>query len=210
MSRDPKRKKPVPKPRPTERGAGGTPPLLTANIFKLICEKLAESGSKYKACDALGFEYSTVHQAIRDQAGRGDDSWQEAWDYAYDQFKDSLEQAAIARARDGTPTEFRIGRNGEAIPTKIEFSDRLAEVLLKGHFPERYRDRVYHSGTVGLEPVDAFANLSAKAKRKIRAIIMEDLEEQREAARAQEPIPVAVEPGAMLEDMRGADDAGVG
>lgn len=179
-------KKPQPRPEElTPRKEGGRPPALTAVKFELICEELARTGSKYRACEALAFNYTTVMEAIAAAEGRGDDSWREAWNEAYDKFRDSLEQAAIARARDGTPTEWRLGRNPDGssvlIPTKVEYSDRLAEVLLKGHFPERFRDRVHHSGLVGLQPVDAFANLSLGAKREIRAIIMRDLEEQRAA-----------------------------
>lgn len=169
----------------------------------LICEELARTGSKYKSCENLGVTYNTVAQTIRAKELEGDDSWREAWDDAYEQFKDSLEQAAIQRARDGTATEFRVNAaTGERVPVKIEYSDRLMEVLLKGAFPERFRERISVSGTIGLEPVDAFANLTSKAKREIRAIIMKDLEEQRAAAA--QPVLEAeyVEVGTALEDMR--------
>jgi hypothetical protein len=212
-----------PTPRPNEDGnspTGGRPVELDHNKFILICEELARLGSKYKACEALNVSYSAVQQAIRDNEVKGDGTWREAWDDAYEQFKDSLEQAAIQRARDGTVTEFRVNAaTGERIPVKVEYSDRLMEVLLKGAFPERFRERISVSGTVGLEPVDAFANLTAKAKREIRAIIMRDLEEQRVEAAARaaaiEGEFTEVEGGeggasAALEDMRrlgeGEDD----
>ena len=187
MAKQPERKQPkkTPSPRPSQAGNGGRPTDLVHIKFSLICEELARTGSKYKSCEALGFNYSTVAQAIRQMELKGDDSWRELWDDSYEQFKDSLEQAAIQRARDGTVTEFRVNAaTGERIPVKIEYSDRLMEVLLKGAFPERFRERISVSGTVGLEPVDAFANLTSKAKREIRAIIMRDLEEQRVEAAA--------------------------
>lgn len=193
-----------PTPRDSEQtGVGGRPADLDSNRFTLICEELARTGSKYKSCEALNVDYSTVAYAIRQKELAGDDSWRELWDDSYEQFKDSLEQAAVQRARDGTVTEYRVNAaTGERIPVKIEYSDRLMEVLLKGAFPERFRERISVSGTIGLEPVDAFANLTSKAKREIRAIIMRDLEEQRAAAA--QPVLEAeyVEVGSALEDMR--------
>lgn len=186
MAKKPERQQPkkMPSPRPSEKGKGG--PLQLDHIrFSLICEELARTGSKYKSCEALGFSYSGVRQAIREMELKGDDSWRELWDESYDQYRDSLEVEATRRARDGVVTEWKVNpATGERIPVKVEYSDRILEVLLKGAFPERFRDRISVSGTVGLEPVDAFANLSPKAKREIRAIIMRDLEEQRLEAAA--------------------------
>lgn len=171
-------------PRPNEdpanwKATGGARPDLTWDKFILVCEVLAETGSKYKACEALSFNYSTIQNAIKEAADRGDDEWQELWDGSYDQFRDRLEQAAITRHVDGV-TSKRFDKDGNLISEEQVFSDRMGELLLKGHFPERYRDKIFVSGSVGLEPVDAFANLTAKAKRAIRAIIMADLEEQRQ------------------------------
>jgi hypothetical protein len=163
---------------------GGRPIDLDSNAFALICEELARTGSKYKSCEALNFDYSTVSYAIKRQELAGDDSWRDLWDSSYDQFKDSLEQEAYRRAKDGTVTKWQVTKKGERVPVEMEYSDRLMEVLIKGHFPDRYRDKLFVSGTIGLEPVDAFANLSPKAKRQIREIIMADLEEQRTLAAA--------------------------
>ena len=108
----------------------------------------------------------------------------------------------------GGITEFKYNAaTGERVPTKVEYSDRLMEVLLKGHFPERFRERISVSGQIGLQPIDAFSNLTAGAKREIRAIIMRDLEEQRElsAARLNAIDVAAIESGdaAALSDLRG-------
>jgi hypothetical protein len=203
----------TPNPRPHEDKPperGGRPVELDSIQFQLICEELARIGSKYKACEALGFEYITVKTAIKAQEDLGDDSWRAAWDDAYERFKDTLEQAAFGRARDGVITRWRFSKQKDGTylrePEEMEYSDRLMEVLLKGHFPDRYRDKLYVAGTVGLEPVDAFANLSTKAKRQIREIIMADLEEQRQAstrmAAAQTIEAQATDVTAQLEDMR--------
>lgn len=208
-------------PRPNEdpenrKLTGGIKPDLTWDKFILICEVLAETGSKYKAAEALSFNYSTVQGAIREATERGDDEWQELWDSSYDQFRDKLEQAAITRHVDGV-VQKRYDKEGNLISEETVYSDRMGELLLKGHFPERFRDKIFVSGNVGLEPVDAFANLTPKAKREIRAIIMRDLEEQREAARLREDpdvidvvaVPVDEALAAHIEDMRSApeDDA---
>jgi hypothetical protein len=212
--------KPV-NPRPNEGklpAKGGPPTMLDSSRFTLICEELVRTGSKYKACEALGFDYSTVANAIREGELRGDDSWREAWDDAYQQFRDGLEQEAFRRARDGSVVKWRFVKKGDGsldrVPEEMEYSDRLMEVLLKGHFPDRYRDKVFVSGTVGLEPVDAFGSLSPKAKRAIREIIMADLEEQRSlaAARAEaqagtgQVIDGELVAATALEDMREAED----
>jgi hypothetical protein len=176
-----------PKPRQNEDQLperGGRPIDLDSNAFALICEELARTGSKYKSCEALNFSYNSVSSAIKRQELAGDDSWRELWDSSYDQFRDGLEQEAYRRARDGFITKWQLNKKGERVPVEMEYSDRLMEVLIKGHFPDRYRDKLFVSGTIGLEPVDAFANLSPKAKRQIREIIMADLEEQRTLAAA--------------------------
>jgi hypothetical protein len=187
----------------------GVPAKLTAAIFERICASLAESGAKYRSCEEHGFYYSVVSSAIRDMEGAGDDSWRDAWNLAEAKWRESLEVEANRRGRDGIVTEWKLNPlTGERVPVKMEFSDRMLEVLMKGHFPERYRDNIHHSGLIGLEPVDAFANLTSKAKRAIRAIIMADLEEQREAEELarREAAPPVIEGGELiahqLEDLR--------
>jgi hypothetical protein len=185
---------------------GGRAPDLTWEVFQRVCAALALHGGKYKACEANHVGYTTVMRAIKEAGERGDDEWQELWDTSYEQFRESLEQAAITRHVDGVEQN-RYDKDGKLISTEIVYSDRMGELLLKGHFPERFRDKIFVSGSVGLEPVDAFANLSAKAKREIRAIIMRDLEEQRELARAAtdaDIIDVTPTAAAALEDMRAA------
>lgn len=217
-----------PSKKPQPRIADGCrPPALDQNRFTLICEELARTGSKYKSCEALGFNYSTVIQAIKIQDEKGNDSWREAWDTAYDQFRDSLADEATRRARNGVVRKFAIyqagDRKGEPIldpqgnpiPVEVEYSDHLLALLLKGHFPERFRDNVHHSGVVGLQPVDAFSNLTTRAKLEIRGIIMRDLEEQRVAAAEAQLLSrdrgeviegTAVERA--LEDLRDSGDGG--
>ena len=185
---------------------GGRPPDLTWEVFQRVCASLALHGGKYKACEANHVGYTTVMRAIREASDRGDDSWQELWDESYEQFRESLEQAAITRHVDGVEEDI-FDAKGNCIGTRTVYSDRMGELLLKGHFPERFRDKLFVSGNVGLEPVDAFANLTAKAKREIRAIIMRDLEEQRQLAEAKGDRGVieGTAVAAAIEDMRAAE-----
>ena len=195
-------------PRPNEDRATrqGRPPDLTWKVFQRVCASLALHGGKYKACELNNVLYSTVQQAIKQATERGDDEWADLWEESYAAFRERLEQSAITRHVDGV-TNPKYDAKGNYLGDETVFSDRMGELLLKGHFPERYRDKIFVSGSVGLEPVDAFANLTAKAKREIRAIIMRDLEEQRQLAQAVAD-PGVIEGqtvGAALEDMRQAD-----
>jgi len=206
----------APRPREKRTAAGGKSPDLDWEAFTRVCEELARSGAKYVSCERLGFNYTIVNAAIREAEARGDDTWRELWDVAQDRYRESLALEATRRARDGVLTP-RFGKDGK-VGTERVYSDRLMEVMLKGYFPERFRENVYHSGTIGLEPVDAFANLSSKAKRLIRQIIMDDLAEQREAEAQRrnegagliEGVAVPFTPAAALEDMRGVDAAETG
>lgn len=205
---------------PAERERGATPPagggpvILDWNSFQLICERLAETGGKYRSCEDLGFNYSTVASVIKTREDAGDDSWRDLWTESYNKYRESLEMEARKRARDGTPTEFKPvpGPDGsvQLVPVKVEYSDRLLELLVTAAFPERFRKNLHHSGAIGLEPIDAFSNLSHKAKRQIRQIIMEDLAEQRKLAqdRVRERVDGAVidveaSSVQLLEDGRG-------
>lgn len=193
---------------------GGRPPDLTWEKFQQVCAGLALHGGKYKACQSNNLNYTTVMRAIREATDRGDDEWQELWDESYNEFKETLEQAAITRHVDGVTNPI-YNNKGVLIGEETVFSDRMGELLLKGHFPERFRDKIFVSGNVGLEPVDAFANLTPKAKREIRAIIMRDLEEQREAQRLRDDpsviegqlaVPVGEVLDAQIADMRTAEE----
>lgn len=190
------------------------PPVVDRNKFILICERYAETGLAMASCEDLGVNFNSVKTAIADQLARGDDSWRELWTESYDKFRESLERAIVTRGRDGTPTKWRVNpETGERTATEWTFSDRLLELAARGHFPERYRTNVAVSGTMGLEPVDAFSNLSPGAKREIRAIIMRDLEEQRLAAQLADRAATiegdfSERPSDALADMRRGEDKG--
>ena len=77
----------------------------------------------------------------------------EDWESAYQSAVDRLEQEAWRRATEGT--EKPVYQNGQLVGHIQQYSDTLLIFLMKGHNPERYKDRqtVEHSG--GIEVTDA-------------------------------------------------------
>jgi hypothetical protein len=159
------------------RGPNDPPPGVTWDIFQEICKTLERTGGKYKACESHGCKYNTVVAAIAEQEQAGDAEWKELWDLSYAKFRESLALEARSRAVDGWDEPvFYKGEEVGYIPRK---SDRLLELMLKAHLPE-YRDKLELSGGVQVQEIDVFSQLTLDAKRKIRAIMVQDLREQAE------------------------------
>lgn len=78
-----------------------------------------------------------------------DEAFAAEWDEAEQEAADKLEREAWRRAVEGTdkPVTFQ----GVITATYKEYSDRMLELLLKAHKPEKYKDRVLneHSGPNG-------------------------------------------------------------
>lgn len=87
-----------------------------------------------------------------------DEAFAKAWDGAEQEAADSLEREAWRRAVEGTdkPVTFQ----GTITATYKEYSDRMLEILLKAHRPEKYTDRskVEHSGSADLVAALAAGN----------------------------------------------------
>lgn len=104
---------------------------------------LAQSCNVSAACRAAGIGRSTAYQwreAEPDFAAR--------WKEAEEEAADRLEAEAWRRAVDGIDKP--IVYQGEITDSHKEYSDRMLEILLKGHRPEKYVDRIKaeHSGSV--------------------------------------------------------------
>ncbi len=156
------------------------------NKFQLICEQLREHGGKYKACEALGSNYSTVQSAIASANARDDREWQELWDKSYAEFQESIEQEAITRAVHGRERTVygRIDKDLDGpIGTEVVRSDSLLQTLLKGHH-ERYKDRAPVLAGSGFDVPDIFAQLSPEARKAVRDIVIQDLAAQAAVMRA--------------------------
>ena len=75
-----------------------------------------------------------------------DEEFAEEWDAAIAEATDTLEAEARRRAVDGF--EEPVYYQGVQVGAVRKYSDRMLELLLKGHTPEKYKDRVQHSGDV--------------------------------------------------------------
>ena len=75
-----------------------------------------------------------------------DEEFAEEWDSAIGEAIDMLESEARRRAVDGF--EEPVYYKGVQVGAVRKYSDRMLELLLKGHLPEKYKDRVQHSGDV--------------------------------------------------------------
>lgn len=99
-----------------------------------------------------------------------DEEFSQAWDDAYYDAIDTLEQEAVRRGRDGT--EKRIWYKGLAVGSEKEYSDQLLRQVLSAH-NDRYRDKVEHSTPKGqpMEINDGRAESRDEVMAKILAMI---------------------------------------
>lgn len=97
-------------------------------------EKLSETCNVSEACRAAAIGRTTAYE-WRD----GEPEFAAAWNDAEQEAVDKLEREAWRRAVDGTdkPVTFQ----GEITATYKEYSDRMLELLLKAHRPDRYVER---------------------------------------------------------------------
>ncbi|RIV79561.1 terminase [Pelagerythrobacter aerophilus] len=113
---------------------------------------LAETCNVSEAARTAGIGRSTAYE-WRDE----DEAFAAAWDEAEQEAADKLEREAWRRAVEGTdkPVTFQ----GVITATYKEYSDKMLEILLKAHRPEKFTDRskVEHSGEMQINvlPEDA-------------------------------------------------------
>lgn len=84
-----------------------------------------------------------------------DKKFSDDWDDAEQEAADKLEREAWRRAVDGVDKP--VVHQGIITATYKEYSDKMLEILLKGHRPEKYaeRSKIEHSGSIGLESLIA-------------------------------------------------------
>mgnify|MGYP000402570889 CR=1 FL=1 len=92
-----------------------------------------------------------------------DEAFRDAWDEAMENSIDRAEKAAFSRAIDGVETPIIV--KGEEVGVSVEYSDRLLEFILKGHRPERYREKQQVDVTHGIAPELAGILADVRAKR---------------------------------------------
>lgn len=92
----------------------------------------------------------------------------EAWEDAMGEAVDNLEAEARRRAMDGYKAIAHVTQNGKVTMHTV-YSDRLMEVLLKGHRPERYVERMHLSGPGGAPIQISFSDLVSADARNPRS-----------------------------------------
>lgn len=122
-------------------------PVRTDRARALFIETLRKSCNVSASCRAAGIGRATAYQWKRSEPAFADE-----WKDAEDDAVDALEQAAWDRAVDG--------------------SDRMMEILLKGHRPEKYAKTVisgdpsapiHHKVSLADAPSDVLAYMAAKS-----------------------------------------------
>lgn len=169
--------------------------------FQLVCEQIAENGQPRKSCEAVGFSYQTVRGAISEATARDDHEWSELWADAQAAYAERIEAEIHRRAIEGIEKDVygRVGKDEDGvIGTEIQFSDSLLALQAKANIP-KYQNRQLINAAGGLEVPDVFSQLSPRARKLVRDIIVADLADQHASASAAQLAGEQV----ALEDKRG-------
>lgn len=108
--------------------------LTLAKRKQLFLTELANRANVSAAAAAAGVDRATPYRWRE-----ADSRFAEAWDSAVDVAVDGLEAEAWRRAHIGWDEP--VYQRGEEVGTVRRYSDQLMITLLKGHRPERYKDR---------------------------------------------------------------------
>jgi hypothetical protein len=108
---------------------------FTADRQAAFLQRLAEGGNVMAAATAVGITRATAY-AARER----DEAFADAWDEALERYGASLEQELHKRIFDGVQRP--IFQRGELVGHEALKSDRLLEIALKAHRPERYSERM--------------------------------------------------------------------
>jgi len=122
----------------------------------------AETGAEYLSCAASGLGVSKKNSLLRN-----DTSFQEAYEQARELAIEQLEIEARRRAVEGylEPVFYK----GEECGHVRKYSDKLLVTLLKGSRPEKYKERVEHSGGVE-ERITANFDLSKLSTQELKEL----------------------------------------
>lgn len=119
-----------------------------------FCAALVASGGNItRACQAVEIVRMTAYRWREE-----DPEFAADWDRCRAAGVDALEDEALRRAFEGYDKP--IVHKGEVTGTMKEYSDTLTIFLLKGGKPEKYKERVEHSGGI-----DLAARIVASRKR---------------------------------------------
>lgn len=113
----------------------GPMPAFTPVIMARFLAAFAATGRLGTACRAVGLG----NQALENARERFPD-FDEAIDEAYQEFTDRLHEEAVRRAVDGWDEP--VFYQGEVVGYIRRKSDRILEMLLKAHIPDKFRDKL--------------------------------------------------------------------
>lgn len=116
------------------KGGGKGRTIRTVKARAAFIAAIRETCNIAEACRRAGIGRSSVYEWRDD-----DESFAAEWDEAVDDAIDSLEAEAWRRGVQGV--DMPVTHKGEITDWYRGYSDRMLEVLLKGHRPEKYRER---------------------------------------------------------------------
>jgi len=111
-------------------------------ILKAFCIWLSKGYSPKFAANKCGINRSTFFKWREEDA-----EFAAQWKAAVDEGTDFLEDEAMRRAAEGVDRP--VFQMGECVGYTREYSDSLMAMQLKGRRPERYGDKVAHTGAEG-------------------------------------------------------------
>jgi|GEM_PF-6611054 len=132
-----------PAPRRKRQDAPYRPRNFTPTRQRAFLEALGRTGSTVRAADAAG-----IHRSTARRAAERDKDFGEQVELARQAGEALLLETCWARAVEGVEREVRY--NGAVVGHELVYSDRLLELLLKAHFPEKFRERIEHSLPAGI------------------------------------------------------------
>jgi len=138
------KKKAAAKKRAAKGNPKGTDPRhrLTDRARARFIEQLRQTANVSEAARSIDFSRQRMYD-IRDS----DEAFALEWDGAVQEAIDALEREAWRRAVEGTDKP--VTYQGEITDTFKEYSDRMLELLLRAHRPEKYKERRELSGPDG-------------------------------------------------------------
>lgn len=127
-----------------------TTPLKTVRQ-KAFLAALAACGVVGQALVAAKIPCRSTVQRWR----KDDQDFADAYNQALETATDKLETEARRRAVNGVDEP--VFYKGERVGAVRRYSDKLLEVLLKGNRPDKFKDRVEHSGTLDVSIAERLA-----------------------------------------------------
>ena len=110
----------------------------------IFLSELRKRGNVRDACVAAGINDRSGMYKLRNN----DADFARDWDDAMAEAADALESEAHRRGVEGVIEE--VFYQGDVVGYVERYSDSLLMMLLKGAKPEKYRERIEHSGSVDL------------------------------------------------------------